>query len=118
MADRVRVGVLVPNLFMRVPVEAAIRGRADTVALPDAASASGSGCTVVIADLDALGADPAAEIRAMVTGGTTVLAFGPHVQGERLAKARAAGAVVLPRSAFLEKLPELLATALDAGGGV
>jgi hypothetical protein len=37
-----------------------------------------------------------------------VLAFGPHVQGEMLAEARAAGAVVLPRSIFLARLPELL----------
>ncbi len=110
MAKRARVGLLVPNLFMRVPVEAAVQGRADTIPLADADSALRSGCTVVIADLDALGADPAPAVRSMVGAGATVLAFGPHVQGERLAQARAAGAVVFPRSAFLERLPELLAT--------
>ncbi len=115
MAENERVGLLIPNLFMRVPVEAALRGRADVVALagPDAAAATG--CNAVIADLDALGADPAAAVRLLVAAGVTVLAFGPHVEGAKLAAARAAGAVVLPRSAFLENLPELLATVLRDG---
>ena len=116
MTEGVRIGLLIPNLFMRVPVEAAVRGRsAEVVALADAAAAAGSGCTVVIADLDALGADPVPAVRSMVKGGATVLAFGPHLQGERLASARAAGAVVFPRSAFLERLPELLDTIFPPG---
>jgi hypothetical protein len=41
-----------------------------------------------------------------------VLAFGPHVKAQMLAASRAAGAVVLPRSVFLARLPELLAAAL------
>jgi len=117
MAEGVRVGLLIPNLFMRVPVEAAMRGRAQVVALADAVSAPASGCAVVIADLDALGADPVRAVRAMVGAGATVLAFGPHVEGERLAAARAAGAVVFPRSAFLERLPELLDTLFPPGSG-
>jgi hypothetical protein len=110
--------LLIPNLFMRVPVETMARRRADVVALADATSAVGSGCAVVIADLDALGAEPALAVRALVSAGATVLAFGPHVEGERLAAARSAGAVVLPRSAFLERLPELLEMALGAGSDV
>ena len=117
MAERVHVGLIIPNLFMRVPVEAAVRGRADVIPLADADSAARSRCAVVIADLDALGADPAAAVRAMAGAGAAVLAFGPHVQADRLAEARAAGAVVLPRSAFLERLPELLDTLLPASGG-
>ena len=112
MAERLRVGLLIPNLFMRVPVEAAVRGQADVVPLVDASSAASSGCAVVIADLDALGTDPVPAVRSMVSAGATVLAFGPHVQGQRLAEVRAAGAVVFPRAAFLERLPELLAVAL------
>jgi len=115
VAERARVGLIIPNLFMRVPVEAAVRGRADVVPLADADSAEGSRCAVVVADLDALGADPAAAVRTMAASGAAVLAFGPHVQAERLAEARAAGAVVLPRSVFLERLPELLDTMLPAG---
>jgi len=116
VTESVRVGLLIPNLFMRVPVEAAVQGRvAQVVALEGAASAAGSGCAVVIVDLDALGADPVAMVRSMVGRGTTVLAFGPHVEGERLAAVRAAGAVVFPRSAFLERLPELLDTIFPPG---
>jgi len=117
VAERARVGLLIPNLFMRVPVEAAVRGRADVVALAGADAAAASGCGAVIADLDALGADPEAAVRSLAASGVTVLAFGPHVEGARLAAVRAAGAVVLPRSAFLERLPELLDALFPASGG-
>jgi hypothetical protein len=111
------VGVMVPNLFLRVPVEAAVRA-AGFRALPlaDAGQASRSECAVVIADLEALGGEPAAAVRVMVEAGKTVLAFGPHVQGEMLGAARAAGAVVLPRSVFLERLPHLLAATAGSAG--
>ncbi len=116
MAEGSRVGVLVPNLFLRVGVDAAVQGSGgQVVGLADAAAAAGAGCAVVIADLDALGSDPAAAVRAVAATGAAVLAFGPHVQGERLAAARAAGAVVLPRSVFLHRLPELLAALLGPG---
>jgi hypothetical protein len=69
----------------------------------------------VIADLDALGSDPAAAIRAIAATGATVLAFAPQGQGERLTEVRAAGAVALPRSVFLQRLPELLAAVLGPG---
>lgn len=112
MAEGPRVGVLVPNLFLRVGVDAAVQASgAQVVGLASPASAA-AGCAAVIADLEALGSDPAAAIRAIAATGATVLAFGPHVQGERLAEARAAGAVVLPRSVFLQRLPELLAAVL------
>lgn len=113
MGESGRVGVIVPNLFLRVAVEAAVRA-AGFHPLPaaDAAQASGSQAAVVIADLDALGDDPAAAVRRLAAAGKTVLAFGPHVKGEMLAAARAAGAVALPRSVFLERLPELLHAAL------
>ena len=116
MADGTQVGLLVPNLFLRVPVEAATRAAGfRTLPLADAEQASRSGCQVVIADLEALGGDPAVAVRALVSAGKTVLAFGPHVRGEMLAAARAAGAVVLPRSVFLERLPEILAATLGQG---
>ena len=102
--------MVVPNLFLRVPVEAAVRSAGfRPVPLADLTHALGSSCRVVIADLEALGGEPAAAARSLVGAGKTVLGFGPHVQGEMLAAARAAGAVVLPRSVFLARLPELLA---------
>jgi hypothetical protein len=103
----------VPNLFLRVPVEAAVRAAGFLpVPVADAAQGSGIGAEVVIADLDAVGDDPVAAVRMLVAAGKTVLAFGPHVKAEMLSSARAAGAVVLPRSVFLERLPELLRAAL------
>lgn len=115
MAEGMRIGVLVPNLFVRVSVDAAVRATGGRpVSLADAKQAAASECPVVIADLGELGGDAIPSVRAIVATGKVVLAFGPHVQRELLAGARAAGAVVLPRSAFLQRLPELLAAARKA----
>jgi hypothetical protein len=111
VAERLRVGLLVPNLFTRIPVESAIRAAgAEPVAVTGPADARGF--AVLVVDLDAAGADPLAWLVDLAERECAVLAFGPHVEGERLAQARRAGAVVLPRGAFLQKLPELLAAAL------
>lgn len=111
MAERARVGLLVPNLFTRIPVEGAVRATgAQPVAVAERAGARGF--PVLIVDLDAVGDDALPWLVDLVEGGCAVLAFGPHVEGGRLAEARRAGAVVLPRGAFLQKLPELLAAAL------
>ena len=116
MTEEPRVGVVVPNLFLHIPVVAAVQasgGRA--LDLADPGSAAAAGCTVVIVDLDALGPDPAPAIRTAADGGATVVGFAPHARSERLEAARAAGAIALPRSLFLQRLPELLATLLDHG---
>lgn len=116
MAEGPRVGVLIPNLFLRVGVDAAVQASGGQVfGLSGPAPAAAAGCAAVIIDLDALGADPAPAIAGLAATGATVLTFGPHVQRERLAAARAAGAVALPRSVFLQRLPELLATVLGPG---
>jgi hypothetical protein len=112
VADGARVGVLVPNLFLRVPVDAAVRtagAEPETVAGVAAAAAAPR---VLVVDLDALGPEPEAVVRELVVQGKDVLAFGPHVKAQMLASCRAAGAVVLPRSVFLARLPELLLVAL------
>jgi hypothetical protein len=115
MGEDTQVGIVVPNLFVQVSVEAAVRSAGfRPVPLGDLLRALGSSCRVVVADLEALGGEPAAAVRSLVGAGKTVLAFGPHVQGEMLAAARAAGAVVLPRSVFLARLPELLAAAVGS----
>lgn len=44
-----------------------------------------------------------------------LVAFGPHVMEDLLSEARAAGAEVLPRGAFVKRLPELVAEARAAG---
>ena len=111
MADGARVGVLVTNLFLRVPVDAAVRAAgAEPETVAGVAAAAGAP-RVLVVDLDALGEDPSAAVRELVAHGKDVLAFGPHVKAQMLAACRAAGAVVLPRSVFLARLPELLAVA-------
>ena len=113
MADAPRVAVVVPNLFLRWPVETAIRAAgAQPVFLMDVSDAATVGCSVLIADLDAMGGEAAGALHALAAVNITVLAFGAHVERERLAAARAAGAVALPRSIFLAKLPELLESAV------
>ncbi len=48
--------------------------------------------------------------------GLRLIAFGPHVQVERLRAAREAGATEsLPRSKFVERLPDLLQSVADDG---
>ncbi len=117
MAKRPGIGLLVPNLFLRVPLDSAVRGLgAEPVGLAGAEAVARSGCRVVIADLDVLKPDPAPAIRGWVRAGIVVLGFGPHVEAALLAAARQAGAVVLPRSAFLGRLPELLAAAMATAG--
>ena len=116
MGDGARVGILVPNLFLRVPVDAAVRAAgAEPEAVAGVASA-GTAPRVLVVDLEALGPEPAAVVRSLVAQGKDVLAFGPHVKAQMLAACRAAGAVVLPRSVFLSRLPELLAVAFGTRG--
>jgi len=68
---------------------------------------------LLLIDLDARWLDAAALISALkadpATAGVPVVAFGSHLRTEALAAARAAGAeLVLARSVFVRKLPELV----------
>ena len=111
MAEQCRVALLVPNPFLHIPILAAVRASGCRALLAaDATAAVASGCMLVIADLDALSPDPTAAIRTAAKGGVTVLAFAAQDREERLAAARAAGALALPRDLFLRRLPELLST--------
>ena len=72
---------------------------------------------VVIVDLNCTGADPLEVVRTLRAQRPTVpiIGYGSHVQAELLAQARAAGCTtVLPRSAFVQQLPRLLAP-VDSG---
>lgn len=112
-----RVAILVPNLFLFVPVETAVKGAgAQPVTIREPEAAIVEGCGVLVVDLDALGERAAARLEPVCRSGVVVLAFGPHVEGGRLAAVRAAGAVTLPRSAFFPRLPELLTLALATAG--
>lgn len=117
MADRPRVGVWVANMFLAIPVKEAVSSAGGTpVAIGGPADAASERCAVAVVDLESAGAAAPTAIAEMTRAGVVVLAFGPHVRAEALFAARQAGAVALPRSAFLARLPELLATAFATAG--
>lgn len=90
--------------------------------LPDLLAAARDGARLVLADLDterlpvleglaALRAEPG-------SAGLTVVGFVSHVHAERAAAGQAAGCSrVLARSAFVDRLPQLLAEAAQAQPG-
>ena len=74
---------------------------------------------LVIVDLSAGRDDPLEAIALARAAAPTVriVAFGPHVEGDLMNGARQRGAdTVLARSAFVRKLPELLAIGSDPRG--
>jgi DNA-binding NarL/FixJ family response regulator len=73
---------------------------------------------VIIIDLDRSSSDPMAAIRELkshadpAVSGVRIVGYVSHVRGDLIDAARAAGIdVVLARSAFVMKLPELVAAA-------
>lgn len=100
---------LVDDLMDRSRVSAALPGARFTRTADDCADA-----TVVLVDLARHGGDVSA-VRAAAPG-ARIVAFGPHVDDEALAAARADGAdAVLPRSRFFADV--LAATQGTAPGG-
>lgn len=71
---------------------------------------------LVIVELEAPGALEALRGVRERFAGVRVVAFAPHVMEDVLESAREAGAEVLPRGAFVKRLPELVASA-SAGDG-
>lgn len=109
MPEGLKLGVLIPNPFVRIPVEDAVQGLGGViVTLRDAPAARTSGCRVILADIAAL---EDGDIRALVQAGCGVIVFAAPEDAGRLAAARLAGAVALPRAHFLERLPKILASA-------
>lgn len=113
MAEPSRTYALVDDLFFRAKIEATARAADAEVVfarvagdLPDRL-----GAVLVMVDLGLSGDDPIETIRALRARpeAPRVVAFGPHRDVDRFAAAREAGADrVLARSAFVERLPELL----------
>jgi len=67
---------------------------------------------VVVVDLNVVSTDPLEVVRALRVQrpAVPIIGYGSHVQAELLAQAQAAGCTtVLPRSAFVQQLPRLLA---------
>ncbi len=87
--------------------------------LPELQQACSPPPRLVLMDLDSPRL-PATEALAVLRAdpslaGVPVVGFFSHVHGERARAAQAAGCTVLARSAFVQKLPELLASPGTAG---
>ena len=105
------VAVLTGDLFFRAKIEAVAKVAGVPVRFAGSVE-DALGATTVLVDL-ADGARAIEAVSALKRGpeATVVVAFGPHREGEAFRKAREAGADrVLARSAFVERLPELLRT--------
>lgn len=116
MSGPARIHVLLDDLFFRARIEATAGSTGAAVAFSrtpeelEERLGEGGGPATVIVDLGGPG-DPVATIRALKARepAPTVVAYGSHVDRERLAGAREAGADrILARSAFTERLPEIL----------
>lgn len=103
---------VVTDLFFQSRIDAAAKrsGRTVRFVASDQDFNDVRGCRLVLVDLD-VRADVTNAMRTLkgrVSG--PVIAFGPHLDGERLKAARAAGADrALARSKFVSELPRLLA---------
>lgn len=121
MAPPPPVHALIGDLFFRARVEAVAHATGVPVAFVGAPDdvPDGDDRALVLVDLSAPGSDPLDAIRALKARDDppTVLAFGPHREVDRFEAARAAGADrVLARSAFTERLPEILRSADPSAG--
>jgi hypothetical protein len=76
---------------------------------PDGLSDRIAAADLVVIDLDITTGDAVAAVHAATAAGRPVVAYGGHVEVERLQAARDAGAdAVLSRGEFTNRLPELL----------
>lgn len=115
MTGPARIHLLIDDLFFRARVEATARALDVPVDLaklgPDVADrVADDPDAIVLVDLNHP-ADPIAAIRALKETAPSphVVAFGSHVDSDRLKAARDAGADrVLARSAFTDRLAEIL----------
>ena len=103
------VAVLCRDLFFRAKIDAMAKAAGVPIRFAGSAEEA-EGATTVLVDLaDGARAIEAVQALKARTGAPVVVAFGPHKEGEAFRAAREAGADrVLARSAFVERLPELL----------
>ena len=106
---------IVEDLVFQARIEAAAASLGVEVRIAKTgaqAQAIWSDAAVVVVDLNLTSADALEAIRLLRAQrpAVRIIGYGSHVQAERLAQARAAGCTtVLPRSAFVQQLPRLLA---------
>ena len=106
--------VLLDDLLFRSKLDAAAASTGAAIRVMSRVPQPADDWPLVLVDLNASTFDPiaaVAEIRA-ATPHAAIIGFCSHVQTDLMASARQAGCTeVLPRSAFVQRLPELLAAA-------
>ena len=109
MTASLAVTVLTGDLFFRAKIEAVARAAGVPVVFAGSVEEIESAKTVLVDLADGARAIEAVQALKARAGAPVVVAFGPHKEGEAFRAAREAGADrVLARSAFVERLPELL----------
>jgi hypothetical protein len=105
------VAVLTGDLFFQAKIEAVAKAAGVPVRFAGSAEEARGAATVLVDLADGNRAIEAVGALKTGLGAPFVVAFGPHREGEAFRRAREAGADrVLARSAFVERLPELLRT--------
>ena len=105
------VVVLTGDLFFQAKIEAVAKATGVPVGFAGSAEEARGASTVLVDLADGDRAIEAVEALKAGPEAPLVVAFGPHREGEAFKRAREAGADrVLARSAFVERLPELLQT--------
>lgn len=108
MAGGHRIVALVRDLMFASRVRGAAPGAAVARSKEGLLEGVGPETRLVIVELEATGAlEAVAEVREAAPDARLV-AFGPHVLEDVLGAAREAGAEVLPRGAFVQRLSELV----------
>ena len=103
------VTVLTGDLFFRAKIEAVARAAGVPVVFAGSVEEIESAKTVLVDLADGARAIEAVSVLKARPEAPLVVAFGPHREVEAFRRAREAGADrVLARSAFVERLPELL----------
>jgi len=105
-----KVAALVDDLFFSTKISSTARELGSEVVFCRSAEMVPPDAARICVDLNALSFDAVAEIKKIrAANKTPVFAFLSHVQVELKRKAEQAGATeVMPRSAFVQRLPELL----------
>lgn len=105
---------LVDDLLFQSKLEAAARSLGVPVQIARQAPETVEAWPLAVVDLNASAFEPLTVVRALRQAAprTPIIGFCAHVQTDLMARAREAGCTeVLPRSAFVQRLPELLSAA-------
>src|SRR5437773_10433763 len=105
-----KIAALVDDMFFSSKISATARQTGSEIVFCRSAEAVPADAGRICVDLNATTFDPVAEIEKLRTNHPApIVAYLSHVQAELKRRAQEAGAgEVLPRSAFVQRLPQLL----------